>query len=160
GVQQFDYRGAEATSLTGNVIVVHPDERHNGRAGSVDGFRYRMAYVEPSLVAAALEGRATALPFLGTAVLDDRRLREALTRLLSGFDREPEALEAVELVADLADALLALDPSAQRRGDRSSASAAVDCARDVLDANHHRVVASDELEAVTGLSRFELARQF
>jgi quercetin dioxygenase-like cupin family protein len=29
GVQQFDYRGAEATSLTGDLIVIHPDGVHN-----------------------------------------------------------------------------------------------------------------------------------
>jgi AraC-like DNA-binding protein len=160
GVQRFDYRGAEATSLTGDLIVVHPDERHNGRAGSVEGFRYRMGYVEPSLVAAALQDRASALPFVRRAVLDDRRLRHALARLLSGFDRKPEPLEAAELVVDLADALLALDPSAQRPHSGAATSAAVDHGRAFLDAHHDRVVASDELEAVTGLSRFELARQF
>jgi AraC-like DNA-binding protein len=160
GVQQFDYRGAEATSLTGDLIVVHPDERHNGRAGSGEGFRYRMAYVEPALIAAALDGRASALPFVDHAVIDDRRLRGALSRLLSGFDRAPEPLEVTELVADLADALVALDPSARRPPRHAVSATAVDRARALLDAHHRRTVASAELEAETGLSRFELARQF
>lgn len=33
GVQSFDYRDERADSLPGNVLVLHPDERHDGRAG-------------------------------------------------------------------------------------------------------------------------------
>jgi hypothetical protein len=42
GVQSFDYRGARSDSTTGMVIVLHPDEVHNGRAGAQAGFRYKM----------------------------------------------------------------------------------------------------------------------
>jgi hypothetical protein len=30
GVQSFDYRGARSDSMPGQVIVLHPDEIHNG----------------------------------------------------------------------------------------------------------------------------------
>lgn len=33
GVQSFDYRGALCNSTRGKVMVLHPDEVHNGRAG-------------------------------------------------------------------------------------------------------------------------------
>src|SRR5215472_3308572 len=33
GVQSFDYRGSRQDSLAGDVIVLHPDETHDGRAG-------------------------------------------------------------------------------------------------------------------------------
>src|SRR5882757_5701537 len=45
GVQSFAYRGARADSLAGDVILLHPDEPHDGHAGAESGFRYRMAYV-------------------------------------------------------------------------------------------------------------------
>jgi AraC-like DNA-binding protein len=160
GVQQFDYRGAEATSLTGDLIVIHPDEVHNGRAGAETGFRYRMAYIEPRLIRDALGERASALPFVRRAVLDDTRLRNALVRLLSDLDRALEPLETDQALAEVADALVALDASAVRQTAGTASALAVERARAFLDANHDRVVASDELEEITGLNRFEIARQF
>src|SRR5262249_58702361 len=66
GVQAFDYRGRAEHSTPGQVVVLHPDEMHDGRAGSRAGFGYRIVYVEPALIAAAvrtIRGRPTALPF-------------------------------------------------------------------------------------------------
>ena len=42
GVQAFRYRGASRRSTPGDVFVLHPDETHDGRAGSEEGFRYRI----------------------------------------------------------------------------------------------------------------------
>jgi AraC-like ligand binding domain len=50
GVQVFDYRGAVQVSTPGRVIVLHPDESHDGRAGTADGFAYRILYIEPGLL--------------------------------------------------------------------------------------------------------------
>src|SRR5471030_993974 len=41
GVQSFRYRDAAQHSVPGQVFVLHPDETHDGRAGTSDGFRYR-----------------------------------------------------------------------------------------------------------------------
>jgi hypothetical protein len=32
GVQGFDYRGRSDVSLPGEVVILHPDELHDGRA--------------------------------------------------------------------------------------------------------------------------------
>src|SRR5262252_6762962 len=69
GLQCFHYRGAAWASTTGRVIVLYPDEVHDGHAGAPTGFVYSMLYVDPSLIAAALAGRA--LPFCGEPVFDD-----------------------------------------------------------------------------------------
>ena len=47
GVQMFDYRGAGRASTAGQVVVLHPDEPHDGRAGTREGFGYRIVYVVP-----------------------------------------------------------------------------------------------------------------
>jgi hypothetical protein len=57
GLQSFDYRGETLHSRSGLAIVLHPDETHDGRAGADPGFRYRMTYIEPKLIQAALERR-------------------------------------------------------------------------------------------------------
>ena len=48
GVQRFDYRGATRNSLPGGIVVLHPDELHDGRAGDERAFRYRSLYLAPA----------------------------------------------------------------------------------------------------------------
>lgn len=160
GVQVFDYRGARRTSLPGQAVVLYPDEPHDGRAGTGEGFGYRIVYVDPARLAEAVRavgGRPSPLPFLRDPVSSS----PALVRAVGEAFRGPLApLAADALVADLAAALLAAErggvPAPARRIDLR----AVAWARELLAAERTRVVRSHELEAVTGLSRYELARQF
>lgn len=50
GVQSFHYRGGLQHSLPGGTMVLHPDEIHDGEAGTEAGFHYRMVYIEPALI--------------------------------------------------------------------------------------------------------------
>ncbi len=62
GVQSFHYRGGLQHSLPGGTMVLHPDEIHDGEAGTEAGFHYRMVYIEPALIQKILGGRP--LPFI------------------------------------------------------------------------------------------------
>ena len=78
GVQTFDYRGRAERSAPGQVVVLHPDEVHDGRAGTEAGFGYRIVYVEPARIAAAVRavrGRPAPLPFVREPVSAARRSR-------------------------------------------------------------------------------------
>src|SRR3989449_11136666 len=71
GVQVFDYKGSVRASTPGQVVVLYPDEVHDGRAGTNEGFGYRIVYVAPSLLAEAvrgLRGKPHPLPFVGDPV--------------------------------------------------------------------------------------------
>lgn len=160
GVQSFDYRGAKRDSTPGDLIVLHPDEVHDGRAGMAGGFRYRMAYVEPGLIMQALAGRASAAPFAGDAVCRDGRLMRALIGLLGDLDHALEPLERDQAVGELGEALLALDSSCVRRRSETLAERACVLARDFLADSLDEAVDSQRLEAVTGLDRYALARHF
>jgi len=160
GVQTFVYRGARANSVPGNVIVIHPDEVHDGRAGAEPGFRYRMIYLQPSLVRAALEDNARSLPFVRNVLSRDQRLYEALLPAFSDMTRTLEELERDHMIAAVSDALLAMDPSARFSTARDRFYARVGLARDYLDAHFRQSVTSDELERVTGLDRYSMARAF
>ena len=87
-------------------MVLHPDEARDGHAGAADGFAYRMLYVDPGAISAALGDVPP--PFVPDAV----------------------ALRAVAR------------------------------AREFLVAEAPRTIASEELESVSGLDRFALARHF
>jgi AraC-like DNA-binding protein len=157
GIQAFDYRGKVETSLPGQVVVLHPDEMHDGRAGAEGGFGYRIVYVEPACIAdavRAITGRPTPLPFVREPVVDNPTLASAVTEAFQA-PLEPLALDAV--VVRFGEGLLGNGHTAgaARRIDH----AAVARGRDFLD-SRRATVQSAELEAVTGLSRYELARQF
>jgi len=164
GVQSFGYRGTEEHSLPGHVLVLHPDELHDGHAGTADGFRFRMLYLRPDLIRDALAqagpgGRPAPLPFVKGAVSRDERLIRALMPALADMQVEIDPLEADRIIQELADALNAVSGSRQPPPSRPHQKA-VDRARDFLRGNIQRTVTSEELELETGLDRYELARQF
>jgi AraC-like DNA-binding protein len=160
GIQSFGYRGAVHRSTPGEVVVLHPDEPHDGFAGTEDGFGYRIVYVEPARVAEAVRaiaGRPRPLPFVRGPVLRNARLAGTI-RTAFACDLESLAVDAI--ILELSEALL------EEAGDRGSTpgrridQGAIERARQLLDAATTRIVDSAELEVATDLSRFELARQF
>src|SRR5438105_4655755 len=160
GVQTFDYRGSVERSLPGQVTVLHPDELHDGRAGTEDGFGYRIVYVAPAQIGAAaraITGRPTPLPFVGEPVAISPRLAASMA---AAFESTLEPLARDSLVVQLAEGLLAADTSLARtsRAWRVDEKA-VAGARTFLE-SHPGPVRSAELECETGLTRYELARQF
>jgi AraC-like DNA-binding protein len=161
GVQAFDYRGVAEVSTPGKVIVLHPDETHDGRAGTPEGFGYRIVYVAPARIqeaARAIRGRPCALPFVRKPVTANGTLAGAIE---AAFRRGPEPLAIDSLILRLAEALLDADRSSGGGATPIRLdSSAVARARQFLDAETTRVVRSSELEAATGLTRYDLARQF
>jgi AraC-like DNA-binding protein len=161
GVQAFDYRGATHISTPGKVTILHPDELHDGNAGAEAGFGYRLIYVDPALIFDAVRllcGRACSLPFVRQPVLTNPKLATAIR---AAFQDTREPLANDDLILQLAEGLVDADPSCTRApSPRHLDLAAIDRARHFLDAEKTRVVRSWELEAVTGLTRYDLARQF
>src|SRR5271163_941994 len=92
GVQTFWYRGAQRRSLPGQILVLHPDEIHDGGAGDETGLRYRMLYVEPALLSRAV-GEGAAPPFVAEPVFDDPALRGVLAEALGALDAPLGELE-------------------------------------------------------------------
>lgn len=160
GVQMFDYRGRAERSRPGQVVVLHPDEAHDGRAGAAGGFGYRIVYVEPVRIASAvraLRGRPAPLPFVREPVSSNPTLARAVT---AAFRSAPEPLALDALVLRLAEGLLEGDPHGTRPSrSRHLDHAALARGRGFLEARR-AIVRSNDLEAITGLSRYEFARQF
>jgi AraC-like DNA-binding protein len=159
GVQTFDYRGSVERSLRGDVTVLHPDEQHDGRAGTNSGFGYHIVYVAPERIGAAVRaitGRPTPLPFVREPVSVNPLLARAVD---DAFRTGLEPLARDSLVVRLAEGLLAADSSLASASIRPLDFAGLARARAFLD-SRRSVVRSAELEAVTGLTRYEIARQF
>jgi AraC-like DNA-binding protein len=159
GVQAFDYRGSVERSLPGQVFVLHPGELHDGRADGPGLFGYRQIYVDPDLISAALPaltGRPAPLPF-ASPVSNDPVLARVVRAAFAGT---PEPLAVDALVLALADGLLRLSGASPASALRCRVDLpAVERGRDLLRDRLTRVQ-SAEVEAVTGLDRYQFARQF
>lgn len=157
GVQTFDYRGTARHSLPGSAVVLHPDELHDGRAGSADGFRYRVFYVEPALIQNILGGRA--LPYVPDGISRDVRLCSAIERLVGDIMHPLEPFEHEDALFDLVVALNAVGGHGQGTL-RSFDYAAAELARQYIVDGVDRPMSLDALEQIAGRDRWRLSRDF
>lgn len=156
GVQSFRYRGEGRNSVPGEVLVLHPDEEHDGHSGSSTGFRYRMLYITPELVQQVLQGKP--LPFLKGGISRDPRLSIAVETLLNGMDDELEQLEEDDniftMVATLQ--LVCGGKVAHATGDYAAAKRA----REYIDGNLEQAIGMDDLAKHAMRDRWSLSKDF
>jgi AraC-like DNA-binding protein len=156
GVQSFDYRGATRHSLPGGLVVLHPDEVHDGRAGTDAGFRYRTIYIQPSLIQNALGGKH--LPFIEGGTSSDPRLFDAVHPLLEEYDQPLEMLEYQDALYDLA---IVLDEVAGAENTVKLFNYnAARLARQYIHEQLEHGISLEDLEAVTCHDRWQLSRDF
>lgn len=165
GAHAFAARGKGWTAIPGHVVIVNPDDAHDGGPATRDGgYSYRMIYVDGGMFAAALEdamGPRVATPFFPQAVVSDAALFGRLLRVHRVLERRETKLEHEAL---LITALVAL---ARRHGRpmpgvdvREGSPRVVVLARDYLAENFAEDVSLTELAAVAGVDRFRLLRAF
>jgi AraC-like DNA-binding protein len=157
GVQTFHYRGSQRVCLPGQLHVLHPDERHDGAAGTDDGFGYRILYIAPELVHYALAGRA--LPFVADPVQRWTPTTRRIAPLLADIDEPISELAWADIAVTVADSLLSL----VRRADRRRATIdfrAVELVREYLAAHACEQTPAAILEQLAGIDRFTIARHF
>jgi AraC-like DNA-binding protein len=156
GVQAFNYRGVMRHSLPGQVLILHPDEIHDGHCCDEAGFSYRAAYVPPTHIQAVLGGAA--LPFVVHGVSTNPNvIAAAVSMVIDCADVEdPGAYE--DALYDLAQALngVAGQAATTRIPDRT----AVMRAREFLETAVVFGARLDQLEQVTGCDRWQLSRDF
>lgn len=156
GAQCFDYRGEAMVSVPGQLVILHPDEKHDGRAGTETGFRYRGISIDPALLQPALGNRP--LPFIDRAVTSDNALVSIIAALLNNIDAPLDADAFEAALVPLADALCA---AAGTPRSPAIADAEAACrARDLILETPDRVIGLAELESTTGQNRWQLSRDF
>ena len=156
GVQSFRYRGAARQSLPGQVVVIHPDELHDGRAGDGAVFRYRSLYLQPADLQTILGGRS--LPFLDGGVSSHPHLVRATRALLDDLTRPLESPEYDDGLHDLAIALL--EAAGARQKPARVDYAAVQRAREYIEAHLDDAIELTTLAQICGRDRWQLSRDF
>ncbi|MDT3250305.1 AraC family transcriptional regulator [Serratia sp. root2] len=156
GVQSFNYRGGRRHSLPGGTLVLHPDELHDGEAGTREGFQYRMVYIEPALIQKILGGKP--LPFIAGGLSDDPRLFAAAQPLLRAMEDPFETLEEEDALYDLAQTLAIV--GGQRYQRRAFDYQAAEKAREYIHSCFDKNITLDELSSISGRDRWSLSRDF
>jgi AraC-like DNA-binding protein len=161
GVQEFSYRRSLHHSLPGQVLVLHPDELHDGRPCTEAGFSYRTLYMDPGRIYEAVRaecGMPVPLPFVDPPVMDDPLLARAIAQ---AFEGPLEPLRADELVQAAATSLLrAARTQAGTSRHRLLGEPVLRRAREYLDAHFTRIVSAEELAHECDEDRFTIAAQF
>nr|WP_246690701.1 AraC family transcriptional regulator [Neorhizobium alkalisoli] len=170
GVQTFQYRGAGRASLPGNIIVLHPDELHDGAAGTEQGLTYRMLYLPPERLIEATGATARqkdALPFIPNPIVADEDFRLCLAEALDDLAAAPQELLLDDLITRISAGLWRNADDRRGGGSRDGGMASERVARqamlrcrDFLRENFDAAVSSADLEKVGGLDRYQTARHF
>jgi AraC-like DNA-binding protein len=157
GVQTFRYRGSRRICLPGQLHILHPDETHDGAAGTEDGFDYRIIYLAPELVRQALD--AEALPFVADPVQPPTPTTHLVASLLADIDEPISDLARVEIAVAVSDTLRSLSGQRDRRRVRID-NRAVELVRDYLTTHAREQTPAAMLEQIAGTDRFTIARHF
>ena len=84
GAQRYRYRGAEHLAASGTLVLINPDEVHNGHKGHDAGWRYRAFYPDNAQMQRLLEELGlpnTHLPTFNETLLHDPDLFNGLCQL-------------------------------------------------------------------------------
>lgn len=157
GVQRFRFRGRTWHCLPGQCHVLHPDELHDGGAGTDEGFGYRIIYVDPALVQNALQGRP--LPFVADPVVSSAGLQPGMMAEVWDIDSELDDLAGIGII-DLLAAWLRDISTPHKATATGFALAPLLRVRECIAVEPSVRHSMEELERIAGLDRWTLARQF
>jgi AraC-like DNA-binding protein len=156
GVERFRYLGSDHLAPPDSIVLMNPDVLHTGRAETLGGWRYRMVYIEPALLA-DITGDA-GWWFDDAVVERDRPQGQYLSGLLEALWRTQDTLAFDGLLAQF---VAGLHPYVRRQSctPERSAGRFTDVI-DYMQAHLEERIVLDDLAAVAGLSPFHFLRQF
>jgi AraC-like DNA-binding protein len=156
GVQSFNYRGDRRRSLPGQVLILHPDELHDGYCCDQTGFSYRAAYLPPAHVQTVIGGAA--LPFLAEGVSTDAELVGSALRLIAICSAGNEPFGYQDALHQLVFAMQRCDGGVPAR--RTVNREGVMRVREFLDGVPGPGTSLKQLEGIAGYDRWQLSRDF
>lgn len=159
-MQDFFCRGARRVSTPGHVILIEPEEAHDGEAGGEEGFSYQMLYLPRAWLRRGLAEGRDGDPGFRTSVSSDPALGGAIRSACLSLREPGEQLRrdaALDRVLDL------LRPHLRRPASAGAVAAPAIArrARARLHAALTDDIGADALAQQAGAAdRFQLARAF
>jgi AraC-like DNA-binding protein len=160
GALGFTYRGENMIANVGEVNLCMPDHAHSGQPATLEGWSYRMLYLEPTLLAAVgeqLHGKPE-LPFIAAGVLQDRTLAEKILALHRSLESNQDSLLEQESRLLLLLEHLLLHHTTLRP--QRLQQATIDACKDYIHAHFLDEVRLEDLAKLSGLSPYHFLRVF
>ena len=164
GVERFYYRGANHTAPAGQIVIFNPNEAYTGEGADSQGWRFRMFYLDSSLLQKAVaefSGQHRDIPFFSQPIVCDPDLAAMLRSLHTSLENSIFSLERQSKF------IWAFAHLANRHADASSTERAVGSERSVvklvreyLESHYAKNVTLDEIAVLSGLSSYHLIRVF
>jgi AraC-like DNA-binding protein len=165
GAHAFASRGKVWTAVPGCVVIVNPDDAHDGGPAVRNGdYSYRMMYVDGTVVTTALKeasGGAVTKPFFSDAVVSDPTLAHQLSRLHRALEHPAARLERdTLLITTLVGVAYRHAKSRSHTDRRTRTPLAVSLALEYLAQNFAEEISLSALAHLASVSRFHLLRAF
>lgn len=164
GVQDFFCRGQRRQSVPGKIILIEPEEKHDGQAVRADGFSYSMLYLPRSWIRSEMGDRDDDIGFKKT-LAEDQLLANAIAETCRAILSDAPRL-AVEECRGQVSGLLRRHlgkrvPELAEPVSDCLAPEIADRAMEFLRARFDEEFGLDELTVQAGAeNRFQLARSF
>lgn len=161
GVERFRHKGAEHVAPAGTLVLLNPDELHDGHAEIAAGWTYQMLFIEPQV----LHEFTGSEVYFATAAVHDPHLADNFQLL---FKRMWQATDDLAFVSHFT---VLIDAVTQRYGNnqRPASMAAIHHPQrtlamrrvlDCIEANLDQPLHINMLAAEAGLSIFHFVRAF
>ncbi|RNF28393.1 hypothetical protein NM04_23430 [Massilia aurea] len=170
GIQRFGCKGRHYDSQAGDFVLFNPDDDHDGRPGTEDGFRYTLWYVPEDFVASCTDadvepGRKR---YFANPHVTDRHMVERFRALSGGLAEAhtglgAESLRTESLMRAFIGTMLGRHgerPQADAIHARGADNAALSRVRDYIRTYYAHDLTVADLAVVAGLSRAHLTRAF
>lgn len=163
GAQRYRYRGAEHLAPSGTLVLINPDEVHNGHKGHDAGWRYRAFYPDNAQMHSLLEELnlpGTHLPTFNETLLQDPELFSGLCHLHQQLEGPESALQQQTVWRQMMLALLSRHARLPQPAPPGVEHRAVRQAKELLQTRLAHPPSLEELAAAVNLSPFHFARVF
>jgi AraC-like DNA-binding protein len=169
GVQSFRCRGERRDSTAGHMMLMNPDDAHDGWAGVRAGFAYRMLYVTSDGASKLVDGeddsgkgrgpRPSRGLFREPLVRDDL-IAAAFAAAVEDLLAPANSLQAAERLSQVLRVVFQRYAGVSEGGQRPGATARITRVRDLLESRYSEDVTIAAVADVAGVSRVHATRQF
>lgn len=166
GVQRFRCKAKQYDSQVGEFVLFNPDDDHDGRSGTADGFRYTIWYLPKQFVAGSvgIDGAPTRSRYFSRPHIADPEMAARFTALSNGLRAtSSESLRVESLMQGFVGAMLCRHgewPQSVPTPAPDAPGGALARVKDYIRTHYADDIRVADLAAVAGLSRVHLTRAF
>lgn len=154
GIQQYNLDGSFQSSYKNGVMLLNPEQPHDGMAHDESGIDYVMLYIEPKLFLEIIEKKD--IVRFNAPIVYNYRLEQQILGLSNAILGEEDEALCSELLLNLADSFTETGLSRNYKKD----SALIIKAKDMICCNFNDVLKLDDICEELGISKFKFIRLF